>query len=148
MLGVEKNKPVINNKVGGRELVRVEQEWRDTQRQNRNPEVCDPTCPERQSDIEQHHQGPHSEIDTRAGEAGVEDAERDARCCETTTRRDVPRATECQVGQNRVSIDLCRENFEDRRERGELLGETVESLACAALNEFCKGISAMSLRIG
>ena len=115
MLSVKRNKPVINNKVGGRELVRVEQERRDTQRQNGNPEVRDPACPERQSDIEQHHQGPHSEIDTRAGEPREQDAERVPRGSEATSGGNVPCTTKSQVAHDGVRRDLGREDFESRR---------------------------------
>ena len=94
--------------------MRIEQEGRYAECQNGNPEVRAPTCTERQSDIEQHHQGPHSEIDTRAGEPREQDAERVPRGGEATSGGNVPCTTKSQVAHDGVRRDLGREDFENR----------------------------------
>ena len=64
-----KDVPVVNDEVRRRELVRVEQEGRDAHRQNGDPEVRDPSRPDRQRYVEQHDERAHAEVDARAREA-------------------------------------------------------------------------------
>ena len=108
--------PIVNDEIRWRELVRVEQERRDTERKNRHPEVGHPSGPDRQCNIEQHDQRTHAEVDTRSSEPGVEDTEGQSSRSETTSSGDVTRTTECQVREDRVRVDLGGEDFEDRRE--------------------------------
>ena len=55
--------------------MRVEQERRDAESQDRHPEVRDPSRPNCKRHVEQHDEGPHAEVDARAREARVQDAE-------------------------------------------------------------------------
>ena len=98
--------PIVNDEVRRRELMRVEQERRDTERKNRHPEVGHPSRPNRQRHVEQYNERPHAEVDAWAREARVEDGERDARRREPTASCDVPRTAERQVGDDRVRRDL------------------------------------------
>ena len=116
--------------------MRVEQERRHAQGEDRHPEVRNPTRPDGECDIEQHDERPHAEVDAWACETGVQDREGDARRCETTTRRDVPRPTKGQVRDDRVRGDLRGKDFERGREGGEVLRETKNCLARTTLNEF------------
>lgn len=62
---------------------------------------------------EQHHQRTSTEVDRRSGETGIEDTEWDTGGSETTTGTDVSSATECQIVENGVGVDLTDEDFEE-----------------------------------
>lgn len=130
--------PVVNDEVRSGKLVRVEQERRDAQRQNRHPEVRDPSRPDRQRHVKQHDQSAHAKVDTRSGEARVEDSERDPGRCKATSGRDVPGATESQVRDDRVRRNLGGEDLERRGQRPKVLRETNDGLDGSALNQLCR----------
>lgn len=116
---------IVDDKVGEGELMRVEEEGRDTERHDRNPEVDQVWCPDRQGDIDQEHDRPQTQVDrwpseTRAertmsistgalrAEKGdiLKNAERDTGSGETTPGSNVSSSTEVQVAQDRVRVDL------------------------------------------
>ena len=114
----------------------VEQEWSDTKGENRYPKVDQVRRPEREGDIEEHQQRAHAEVDARTGEAREKDAERDPGRRKATAGSDVSRATEGQVVQDRVGVDLGGEHLKHRRERHELLAESRERSTSTTLNQF------------
>lgn len=69
--------------------------------------------PNGEGDIEQDQQVPEAGVDARSGETGVEDAEGDAGCRESTTGGDVSSTSECQVAQDRIAVDLGGKDFKD-----------------------------------
>ena len=94
----------------------VEQERRDAQRQDGRPEVDQVGNPDRHGGIQQQEQVSHAHVDTRTGETGVKDAEGDAGSGKSTTGSNVSGTTKGQIVENRVGVDLSREDFEHRRE--------------------------------
>ena len=128
--------PVINDEVRERELMRVEEERRDAECQSCRPEVDQVRDPKRQRHIQQHDQRAHSEVDTRTSETRVEREELHARSRETTASRDVPCATVGEISQDGMTIDLRRKDFEDRRERQEVLREAEDGLWSTTLGQF------------
>ena len=130
------NVPVVHNEVCKRKLMRVEQERRDAHREDGYPEVRDPSRPDRQRHVEQHDERAHAEVDTRACETREQDAEADATGGEPTTGSDVTRTTEGQVAEYGVRLDLGGENFEDGRQRHELLEQTPDGAPGTTLDEF------------
>lgn len=129
---------VVDDEVRERELVRVEDERRQAQGERRDPEVDEPVGPERRRDVEHAQCEPEAHVDGRPGEARVEDRERVARRREAAAGGDVARAAERQVGQDRLGVDLGREDFEHGRHRAEMLAEADQGLAGAALGELCE----------
>ncbi len=69
--------------------MRVEQERRNTQRQNGDPEIDQIRRPKRQCHIKQHEQRPHSKVDAGTRKSGEQDAEIDTTRRETTARGDI-----------------------------------------------------------
>ena len=116
--------------------MRVEQERRDAHRQNGDPEVRDPSRPDRQRYVEQHDKRAHAEVDARAREPRVQDRERDTRRREATAGRDVPRTTKRQVRDDRVRRDLRGEHLEGRGKRPEVFRETKNCLASTTFDQF------------
>lgn len=55
--------------------MRIEEEGSDTEGHNRDPEVNKMREPDRQSNVEQEQQRPHTEVDTGSSESGVENGE-------------------------------------------------------------------------
>lgn len=53
----------------------IKQERRDTHRQHGDPEVDNPPGEESERHIQQHHQCPHSQINTWPSKSGIENAE-------------------------------------------------------------------------
>ena len=129
---------VVDNEVRERELVRVEHERRDAQRQHRDPEVDEEGRPDGHGGVEKQKQVAHTHIDTGSSETRVEDSERDTSRRETTTRRNVSGTTKCQVALDRLRVDLRGEDFEDGRERQEVLCETDKGTSRSSLDEFWK----------
>ena len=117
--------------------MRVEEEGRDAQGQHREPEVDEVGRPDGHGGIEEHQDVTHAHVDTGAGEPRVEDGEGHARRRETTSGSDVPSASERQVAENRLRVNLSGEDFEDRRERQEVLSKTNECTARTTLQQFC-----------
>lgn len=130
--------PVVNNEVCERELVGVEEKRCDTEGKNGYPEVYQVWRPERQCHVEQHQQGPHAKVNTRAGEAREKNAERDPGCCEPTACGNVSRATKSEVVQDRMCVNLSGEDFKHRGERHELFAEPRKRTAGATLDQFCQ----------
>ena len=128
--------PVINNEVCRGELVRVEQERRNAQGKDRDPEVDDPSSPQRDGDVEQHHQLSHAEIDTGASETRVENAEGYPGSRKPTTGRDVSSTTEGQITRDRMRVDTRGEDFECGRQRREVLAQTKDCLPSTTLHQF------------
>jgi len=58
--------------------------------------------PYRHGGVEQDEEVAHTHIDTRASKAGIEDAEGDASCGETSTSGDISSATKGQIAQDGV----------------------------------------------
>lgn len=114
----------------------VEQERSDTKRENRDPKVDQVRRPEREGHVKEHQQRAHAEVDTRTSEAREEDAERDPGRRKATASSDVPRATEGQVVQDRMRVDLGCEHLEHRRERHELLAESRKRSTSTTFNQF------------
>lgn len=97
-LGVATRQPaeelaVVDEEVGPRELVRVEDEGRDTKGEQRDPEPEKPVTPCRQCSEEQNQQTTSTPVDRRAGETREEDTERHAGSRETTSSTDVAGTT-------------------------------------------------------
>ena len=93
----------------------IEDERRDTQRQSRRPEINQVRDPQRQSDIQQHDQRAHSKVYTWSGETRVEGEELHTSGCKSTSSGDVTSATIREVSQDRMTVNLSREDFENRR---------------------------------
>lgn len=108
---------VVDDEIGKGELMRVEQERCDDQRHYSDPEVNHVPSPDGQCCKKQNDHGPDTQIYGRPGESRVENAEGDSSCSETSTCSDISSATKVQVAKNRMSVDLGREHFEDRRSR-------------------------------
>ena len=132
----EKN-TIVDEEVRKRELVRVEDERRDAQRQYRDPEVDEEERPDGHGGVEEQKQVTHTHMDAGSSETGVEDSERDMSRRETTTRRNVLGTTECQVALDRLRVDLRREDLEDRRQRQEVLPTAHKRLASITLKQLC-----------
>lgn len=113
--------PVVNDEIRERELMRVEEERRQAKSERRHPEVDHMRDPQRYRHIQQHHQRPHTQVDTRAREAREKGAEVCARRRETTASRNVPSTTVVQITEDGVAVDLGGEDLEDGRERTHLL---------------------------
>lgn len=60
---------VVDDEVGVRELVRVEQERRDTETDDGDPEVDQVRDKDRQRDVQQEDQRSEAEVDRRTGES-------------------------------------------------------------------------------
>lgn len=94
--------------------MRIKPEGRDAKRHGGDPKIDQVWRPQGQRDIKQHDQRPHSQIYARTRKAREKDAEVNSCCCKTTTGCNVSSATEGQVTQDGVGINLRREDFEDR----------------------------------
>lgn len=85
--------------------MRVEEEWSDTKTDDGDPEVDQMGDPDAHGDIQQKDERPHTEVDRGAREPGaafmsektgcmllyaLQDAKRDTRRSETSTRRNIP----------------------------------------------------------
>lgn len=66
---------VVDDELGVRELMRVEHERRNTQRQHGEPEVDKVWRPDSHRGIKQEEDVPHSHVDARTSEAGIENGE-------------------------------------------------------------------------
>ena len=62
--------------------------------------------------IEQDEKIPHAHVYTGTRKSRIEDAEGDSSSGKSTTGCDVSSATECQIAQNRVGVNLGRKDFE------------------------------------
>ena len=127
---------VVDDEVGERELMRVEDEGGDAECEDGDPEVDEMRDPDGQGDVQEHEQRPHAEVNAGPGEPRVEDAEGQARGGETSSSGDVSSTTECEIAQNRMSVDLGGEDFEDRGEGEEVLPQACQGSTSAALGEF------------
>lgn len=61
--------PVVDDKVGKGELMRVEEEWRDGERKHGDPEVNEVVGPDSQRDEQEQDEGSHAEVDGRSSES-------------------------------------------------------------------------------
>lgn len=66
---------IIDDKVGKGKLVRVEEERRDTKREDREPEVDEVWYPDGKRGVEEQEEIPHSHVDARPRETRVQDTE-------------------------------------------------------------------------
>lgn len=66
---------VVDDEIGERELVRVEDKWRNTERQDREPEVNQEGSPDGHGGIQEQEEIPHTHVDTWSGKTGVQDGE-------------------------------------------------------------------------
>jgi hypothetical protein len=107
--------PIINNEIGEGELVRVEQEGSNAKCEDRGPEVDEMGKPKRHGDVKQNEKRAHAKIDAGTGETRVQDTEGETCGRETSTSSDITGTTERQVAEDRMSVDLGREDFEDGR---------------------------------
>ena len=130
------NAPIIKDEVRERELVRVENKWRNTKSECRNPEVDQIWGPQRHRHIEQHNERPHTQVDTRSSKSRVQDTERNASRCESTTSCNVSSPTERQVAQDGVEINLSGEHFKYGGERQEMLRQTKDCARGTTLHQF------------
>lgn len=62
---------IVDNEVGERELMRVEEEGSDTKADDGNPEIDNVRNPDAHGDVKQQHQCPHAEVDRRTSEPGA-----------------------------------------------------------------------------
>lgn len=67
---------IVNNEVGVRELMRIEQERCNAERKDREPEVDEVRRPKGHGRVEQQQEVTHTHVDTRACKSGVQDGER------------------------------------------------------------------------
>jgi hypothetical protein len=95
--------------------MRVEQEWSDAEGQDGEPEIDEVGDPNRHGSIEKKQKVSHAHVDARPSKSGVQDTERNATRCKSTSGCDVPGTTECQIAEDGVGVDLGRENLEDGR---------------------------------
>ena len=100
--------------------MRVEQEWRDDEGHDGEPEVDHVPGPDGQCRKEQNDDRSDTQIDGWSRESRVENAEGNSSCSETSTGGNVSSTTKVQVAENRVSVDLGREDFENGRGRQEV----------------------------
>lgn len=114
----------------------VEHERREAQRKDRNPEVDEEGCPNRQGRVEQHDQRPHAQVYAWSCKAGEEDAEGYPTCGKSASGGDVTSSAKVQVAQNRVGIDLSREDLEHWGEGTELLRKSEDSFHRSAFHKF------------
>lgn len=139
-LGVATGQPseelaVVDEEVGPGELVRVEHERRDAEREQGDPEPKQPVAPNGDGSEKQHEQATGAPVDRRTGETRVEDTERHASSGETTAGTDVTGTTVRQVLLDGVGVDLTDEHLEERRQRGEVLGQTGRSAPESTLGQ-------------
>lgn len=59
-LTYSEHSPIIDYEVRERELMRIEDKWRDTQGSDGNPEVDQEWSPDSHRHIEEHNQSPHA----------------------------------------------------------------------------------------
>lgn len=93
----------------------IEYEWSNAKCRDCDPEIDEVWRPEGNRHVEQHYQCSHTQVDTRSGETREQRAERYTGSRKPTTCRNIPCPTKCKIGQYRMSVDLCREHFEDWR---------------------------------
>jgi len=97
-LGVAAGQPaeelaVVDEEVGPRELVRVEDEGRDAEGEKGDPEPEKPVAPSCQCTEEQDQQATSTPVDGRASETREENTEGHASSRETTSSTDVAGTT-------------------------------------------------------
>lgn len=66
---------IVDDEVGERELMRVEQEGCDDERHNTDPEVDEMGHPNCHRDVDEYQECAHAEVDAGTGESRVQDAE-------------------------------------------------------------------------
>lgn len=98
--------PVVDDEVGERELVGVEQEGGNAKRKYREPEVDEVRCPDGHGRVQEEQEVPHSHVDAGAREPGVEDGERLASGGESTTGSDIASTTERQIALDGLRVNL------------------------------------------
>lgn len=106
---------IVDHEVRERELVGVEQEGREAEREGRDPKVDKPVDPESRRDVGHHERQSETHVDGRAGESRVEDRERVSGRRESSACSDVARASERQVGHDGLGVNLGREDLKDGR---------------------------------
>jgi len=127
---------IVDDEVAVGELMRVEEEGRDRQRQNRDPEIDEVWRPEGQSDVKQQHKRSQSQVDGGASKTRVKNAKRDPRGGKSSPCRDVSSSTKVEIVEDRVSVDLGREDLKDRRQRHEVLGQSNDGSSCTSFRQF------------
>lgn len=93
--------------------MRIEPEWCNAKRQDGHPEVQQIRRPQRQRHIEQHDKRPDTQIDRRPCETREKCAKVIAGRRESTTGGDVSSASKSEIAEDRVCVNLGREDFEN-----------------------------------
>jgi hypothetical protein len=76
---------VVDDEVGEGELVRVEDEWRDTQTEDSHPEVNDVGDEDGHGNVKQQYQRSHTEVNRGTGESRATSLAQDPNEIETGT---------------------------------------------------------------
>jgi len=127
---------IIHNKVREDKLVRVEPEGCNREGKNGYPEIDQVRGPECQCHVEEHDECPHAQVNTWTSKTGEEDVEVDTGCCKSTACRNVTRASECEISEDWMSVDLHRKHFEDEWQGGELFHETPDGFPSTTFDKF------------
>ena len=91
----------------------VDHEGGDAKGCDGEPKVDEMGDPDGHRHVEEDQQIPEAHVDTGASETGVKDAEGYTRRRETTASGNVSGASEGQIAEDGVGVDLGREDFED-----------------------------------
>lgn len=118
--------------------MRVEDEWRKAKSERRDPEVDNMRNPQCNRHVKQHHQRPHTQVDAWTCKSGEKKTEVRARSSEATASSDVTGTTIVQIAENRVAVDLGREDLKYGRKRANVLGETQNGTTGPSFDEFWK----------
>lgn len=116
--------------------MRIEHERRDAERKYGEPEIDEMGYPDRYRRVKQDKEVTHAHVDGWSCEAGIEDAEGYACCGKTSTGSDISCASESEIAQNGIGVNLGRENFEYERKRKEMFSESKECFACSSFHKF------------
>lgn len=116
--------------------MRIEHERRYTKRKYGEPEIDEMRYPDCYRSVKQDEEVTHAHVDGWSREAGVENAKGYSCCGETSTGSDISRASEGEIAQDGIGINLSRENFEYGRKRKKMFPESKECFACPPFHEF------------
>jgi hypothetical protein len=92
--------------------------------------------PDGHGDIEQHNESAHSHINAGTGEPRIQNREGEACGGKSSARSDVAGSAKRQVGENGVGVDLSGEDFEDWRQRKEMLAQSNKSTSSPPFSQF------------
>ena len=118
--------------------MRIEQERSDTQGQDGEPEINEIRRPHCHRDIEQANQRSHAQVNAGSSKTGKQDAEGDTSSREASSCSNVSRSTKRQVADNGMSVDLRREDLEDRREGRKLFPKSNDRSPGTTFHQFCE----------